>query len=81
MYERQITEEDRLEGALTNNRHPLAHIVEVQDSQQLVDFGFPHLDYRDCLRCARTECKAKVPGSSDQGTFIWGLSLVHQLTW
>lgn len=73
--------EDGLGGAPTNNRHPLAHIAEVQDSQQFVDFGFPHFDYHDDLRSTGTEHKAKVPGSSDQGTFIWGLSLVHQLTW
>lgn len=70
-----------LGGAPTNNRHPLAHIAEVQNSQQLVDFGFSHFDYCDCLRRTGTQHKAKVPGSSNQGTFIWGLSLVYQLSW
>lgn len=70
-YEGQRRGEGQLGRAPTNNRHPLAHIVEVQNSQQLVDSGFPHFDQYDCLRRAGTEHKAKVPGSSDQGTFIW----------
>lgn len=80
MYTENKREAD-LEGAPTNNRHPLALVAEVQNGQQLVDSGFPHLHHCDCLRCAGAEHKAKVPSSSDQGTFIWWLSLVHQLTW
>lgn len=33
VYERQIRGEGQLGGAPTNNRHPLAHTVEVQNSQ------------------------------------------------
>lgn len=67
--------------APTNNRHPLSHIAEVQNSQQVVDFGFSHFNYCDCFRRTGTQHEAKVPGSSNQGAFIWRLSLVHQLTW
>lgn len=64
-------ETDTSLGAPTNDRHSLALVAEVQKSQQLVNSDFPHFDHCDCLRCAGTEHKAKVPRSSDQGTFIW----------
>lgn len=70
----QRTKERRLadlEGAPTNNRHPLALIAEVQNSQQTVNSDSPHFDHCDGLRCSGVEHKAKVPRSRNQGTFIW----------
>jgi len=64
----------------TNNRHSLANIVEIKNSQEFVDFCFSHFHDGDGLRCASPEHKSKVSGSSDKSSLIRRLGLIHQVT-
>lgn len=56
---------------LTDDRHPLADVVEVQNSQQLVGDQLSHLHHSDALWRTRAEHKAKVPGCCDQSALVW----------
>lgn len=72
--------ERREQGEHTNNRHSLANVVEVKNSQEFVDFCFSHFHNGDGLRRASPEYKSKVSGSSDEGSLIRRLGLIHQVT-
>lgn len=65
---------------LTNDTHSLAHVVEVQYGQQLVGDSSSKLTQCDGLGGPGPEDKPKVSRRSDQGSFIRGLGLVHQMS-
>lgn len=70
----------RVVGRVTDDRHPLPDVVEVEDGEQLVGLRLSHLHHGDGLRGARAEHKAEVTGSCDESALVWRLSLVQQLT-
>lgn len=55
---------------LTNDTHSLAHVVEVQNGQQLVGDISSHLPQRDGLGSSGPEDKAKIPCRSDQSSLV-----------
>lgn len=57
----------------TDDRHPLANVVEVQDGQQLIASLDAHFYNGDGLRGTRLEHKAEVSGGSNKGALIRGL--------
>lgn len=64
---------------LTDDRHPLADVVEVEDGQELVDHFPSHLHNRDGLGGPIAEDEAEVTGCDDQSALVWRLSLIVEL--
>lgn len=65
---------------LTNDTHSLAHVVEVQYSQQRVGDHPSHLTQRDALWGSSPEDKPKVSCCGDERSLIRRLGLVHQVS-
>lgn len=65
--------------SLTYDRHSLAHIVKVKNSQELVDHFVSHLHDGDALRRAGAEHEAKVPCCGHQSALIRRLGLIEEL--
>lgn len=64
---------------LTYDWHSLAHIIEVKNSQKLVDNLPAHLHDRDGLWCALAEHEPEVSCCGHQSALIRGLSLIEEL--
>lgn len=64
----------------TDDGHPLADVVEVQDGEQLVAALLSHLHDGDAVWCARAEDEAEVASCRDQRSLIRRLGLVEDLT-
>lgn len=63
----------------TDNRHPLAVGVEVEQCQHPIGGLFAHFLNGDGVLCTRQEHEAKVSGCSHQGALVRRRRLVHQL--
>jgi hypothetical protein len=81
---------DHIVGALTvelklavlaqYHRHPLPHVVEVQDAEELVDLALAHDVDGDAVRRALLEDEAEVAGRGYEGRLVRRLGLVLQVS-
>ena len=61
------------------DRHSLAHVVEVEDAEELVDFALAHDVDGDAVGRALPEDEAEVASGGDEGRLVRRLSLVLEV--
>lgn len=62
------------------DRHALSHVIEVENTEQLVDLAFAHGVDGDTVGRSFPEDEAEVPSCRDKSSFVRRLCLVLEVT-